>query len=168
MAKDTYIVHPAFTFAQRRGAVMADTTKQYLTGRWVAMNGSGQFAIPGSGRALNNAYGLYWLLEGNQEHIGLTTDFNSGANYVSTNFNTLPSVLASNALTGVYGCFVGACGPAGVDPTLSIVNGSFLTIDAYGRMVIASGSNIVVAVAEVVTTDGGGNVQTLVFKTTGN
>lgn len=171
MFKDVFVVHPDFLQTPRRSLVAADLTKQYLTGRWVMANGSGQFDIVSSSRALNNAQGLYWLIEGTHVHIGNnTTDFATvgGVAFTSINNTQLPSNQAQGALAGVYGVFVGQVGPEGVDPTAAIVNGSILTVDQYGRLIVATGSNIVVAVAEVVAVDGSNNITSLIFRTTGN
>jgi hypothetical protein len=169
MAKNVSIVHPAFTQVARRTAVAADLTKQYLSGRWVCVNSMGQFAIVGTAKDLPNAFGLYWLLEGTHDHIGTNLDFATvaGQAFSSSNAVQLPSVKNQGALAGAYGVFVGTTGPEGVDPSASIVNQSELTVDQYGRFVVAGSGDIRVAVAEVVTSDGNG-ITSVIFRTTGN
>lgn len=171
MAKNVEIVFPAFTQVARRSLVGASfQTTQYLSGRWVAVDTNGQFAVVGTARDLQNAYGLYWLLEGTHDHIGAnvaTVDF-AASTFLSLQTAQLPSNKLQGALTGVMGVFVGRVGPEGVDPTdTGIVNGAELTVDAFGRLITAGSGNVRVAVAEVVTTDGNG-VTGLIFRTTGN
>ncbi len=166
MAKNVFIVHPALTMVARRNGARTNTTDQFLTGRWVARDATDSFAVVGTSKDLANAYGLYLLLEGCVEHIGTNQDFD-GTSKKSTNFVTLPSNANQGAMTGAYGVFVAAVGPEGVDPSASIVAQSELTVDQYGRLIVAQSGDIRVAVAEVITSDGNG-LTSVIFRTTGN
>ncbi len=165
MAKNVKIVHPAFTQTQRRNAIAASTSAKYLTGRWVAVDGDGKFAVVGTSRDAADAYGLYWLLEGTHEHIGDNTEFDDTTK-MSTNFVELPSNKNTKALTGAYGVFVGYTGPEGVKVDDTIANGARLGVDQYGRLYAVTSTEVTVAVAEVITTDGNG-ITSLTFRTTG-
>lgn len=173
MPKNAFVIHPALSQVARRSLVGANfTTTQYLSGRWVAVDSTGAFAVVGTARDLGNAYGLYFLLEGTHDHIGANVanvDFEvTGSTFVSLKATELPSNKIQGALAGAYGVFVGTVGPEGVNPAdTGIVNGAELTVDAFGRLVAAGSGDIRVAVAEVVTRDGGG-VASLTFRTTGN
>lgn len=160
------LIHPAFTQVSRRTTGFASPTATYLTGRWMAIDGSGNFAVPGTARDLANAFGLYWLLEGTHIHNGSNANFDAGTKD-STVSVALPSNSVNRTGTGAYGVFVGYVGPEGVDPAAAIVNGAELTVDQYGRLIVAGGGEVRVAIAEVVTTDGGG-LTSVIFRTTGN
>jgi hypothetical protein len=146
-----------FTSVKRRSAPIGGS--DILTGRWVTINGSGLVVAPGS--AAPDA--LYLALEGSQIHVGSPTDFGSSP-YPSTNFNELPSVVASGQLALAYGQFIYEVGPEGCDPTHTFSVGDLVTSDAYGRLVAAGGGNQI-GVIESVTTDTSAHVTLLRVRT---
>lgn len=145
-----------FTNTHRRSAIRG--SDELLSGRWAAIDANGQAVLPGAGSKI----GLYWLLEGNRQHIGSPTDF-GGSPFPSTNFVELPAVQASNAVALVYGDFRAEVGPEGVDPAAAYNVRDELEVDNFGRLVpLAAG--VTAAVVEAVTTDVGGNVTSLTFR----
>lgn len=161
------IVSPGMTLVTRRSKP-ADTTSfpsGVLSGRWVALNASGRAILPGTQRR-----GLYLALEGQLIHTGSASAFGAvGTGYASTTFTTLPSGVASNEVALVKGPFVFSVGPEGVDPTAagSMLVGTEVASDAYGRLVNVGSEDTAIGMIESVTLDGGGLISSIVINVYG-
>lgn len=167
------VISPAFTQVPRISAIRygqgGNTPATLLTGRWCQLDANGNAAVVGTSRDLADCQGLYWIIEGTHNHIGTTAEFD-GTSKMSTNMVELPSVKAQGAVALVFGVFRGEVGPEGVDNSdhANYDAGDKLTIDQYGRLIVANGTtDLNVAVAETVTEDANG-VTSLVFRTLGN
>jgi hypothetical protein len=133
-----------------------------LTGRWATLDANGLAIVPGAVPVI----GGYLILEGSLIHVGDETDFSGSAPYASTDSNVLPSVAASGQVALAYGVFVFEVGPEGCDPTHAFSPGDLVTIDAYGRIIAASGGNQIGKV-EAVSTDASALVTLLRIRTLG-
>lgn len=107
-----------------------------LTGRWFVLDSAGVAIAPGSGSKV----GALLAIEGTHKHIGTPTEFgNSGTGYASTNAIALPSNVAGNAVALALPPVRFTVGSEGVDPAASLIVGSIVEIDDYGRLVLLSG-----------------------------
>jgi len=135
-----------------------------LSGRWFAVDASGQVVPPVAGSA-----GNYLCLEGNRGHKGSNLEFAAGPAFASTNSFTLPSVVQSGECALAYGVFRYEVGPEGCDPLavgLQTV-GTPVAVDGAGRLVVAAGPAAVIGKVEAVATDVNG-ITKLTVRTYGN
>jgi hypothetical protein len=117
-----------------------------ITGRWAVINSSGVATLPAAGVG-----GAYLVLEGNtQPDPTQTTTIGSGPGYLPAPLVSLPSSVASGQVALAYGVFRFTVDIEGW-ATAGVSVGSGLQVDAVGRLVILSGSNVRVATAEAVT-----------------
>ena len=128
-----------------------------ITGRWAAINSSGIATLPSAGQG-----GTYLVLEGNvQPDPTVTTTIGGSPGYVPAPLVSLPSSVASGAAALAYGIFRFAVDIEGFDPGTVNAVGQALMVDAVGRLVLRTGSNVIVAYVEAVTSTN------LVARTTG-
>jgi hypothetical protein len=127
-----------------------------ITGRWAVINSSGVATLPAAGVG-----GVYLVLEGNtQPDPTQTTVIGAGPGYLPSPLVTLPSSVASGQVALAYGVFRFTVDLEGF-AAASLAVGSGLQVDAVGRLVILSGSNIRVATVESFTSTN------LIARTTG-
>jgi hypothetical protein len=116
-----------------------------ITGRWSAINSSGNAVLPAAGAAgvYLNYEGVVSPKPGATIAIGLTPTF------LPAPLVTLPSSVAGAQVALAYGIYRFTVDIEGFDPT-SLVVGSGLQVDAVGRLVLlASGARV--ATVEAVT-----------------
>lgn len=118
-----------------------------ITGRWSAINSSGNAVLPAAGAA-----GVYLNYEGSvipkpdaTITIGLTPTF------LPAPMVSLPSSVAALQVALAYGVYRFSVGIEGFDPT-SLVVGSGLQVDAVGRLVLLAGGTRVATVEAVTST----------------
>ena len=151
-----------FTQVHRKSAIKSAGQAQLLSGRWAALDASGEAAYPGAGAK----QGLYLVIEGSHIHIGSNTEFGGSTPFASTNAESLPSVAAAGAVGLAYGVFRYRVGPEGCNPAATYTVGSLVEVDADGR-VIPLAAGVAIARVEAVSTNANG-VTELVLRTLGN
>jgi hypothetical protein len=119
-----------------RRSVPADSAFQALTGRLAFVDANGKAVAPGTQRI-----GLYLVLEGKVNHIGVRTEFGAGPTFLSTNAVALPMVAQTGHVALAYGIFRYKVGPEGRDPAATYNVGDLVTSDAAGRLVVVSGAD---------------------------
>lgn len=134
----------------------ANSNLGLISGRWAAINSSGIATLPSAGQG-----GVYLVLEGNQiVDPTQTTVIGGSPGYLPSPLVVLPSSVAGGQVALAYGQFRLSVDIEGFDPTgLSV--GAALMVDAVGRLVLRTGSNVIVAYVEAFTTTN------LVARTTG-
>jgi len=138
-----------FTQVPRRSTAY-DTTANggigLITGRWAVINSSGLATLPAAGVG-----GVYLVLEGStQPDPTQTTTIGAGPGFLPAPLVTLPSTVAAGQVALAYGVFRFTVDIEGF-ASASLAVGSGLQVDAVGRLVILSGSNIRVATVEAFT-----------------
>lgn len=114
-----------FTSVNRR-SVPKDSSTIVLTGRFYAINSSGNIVVPTLGQV-----GVYLAVEGDRLHIGGPTEFTAGA---STNYVLHPAVTATGHCALAYGIYRVKIGPEALSQALTFAVGQALKVDTLGRL----------------------------------